>query len=370
MDMNVKMHPVQSSNISAVGYSHDPKGVVVAFRGARAYLYPGTEAHHVGAIIQAESAGKYVNARFVKGKQPHRELVGQLRPVLTTRSPGFAIGLREWTMERFNQAMEWVTQVAQNPQNEGKVDLERAHILLPSNAPASFVEQVAAWVQEQGGNPDLDLSVGDREGILTITHYEGFVWQGALPEPEHSTAMANLAKLAQGTTGTIANDSDTTVEDQDVKDDGIVPKQRERTTHNPRRLAAVGGNRDTLEDWLAALALAFAAYAQQAGQELSVWLPYNAPEALVGLLEDKGIRVSRSDDRPTPYQVGVGVETRVMEYVPIEHDGKGFVPVNAPVEPDEIEVAAADEQVADEPDPSPVEAQPSGLLGRLSGMSF
>lgn len=67
------MHPIQSSNIAAVG--HDGEALLVQFRNGATYRYPTAEASHVEAMKSAESPGSYFHLH-VKSKHTGSKVDG------------------------------------------------------------------------------------------------------------------------------------------------------------------------------------------------------------------------------------------------------------------------------------------------------
>jgi hypothetical protein len=64
----VKLTPVKSSNIDAVG--HDAKGLLVRFKGGAVYRYPELGADMALKLQAAESAGKMF-ASEIRGRHRH-----------------------------------------------------------------------------------------------------------------------------------------------------------------------------------------------------------------------------------------------------------------------------------------------------------
>jgi hypothetical protein len=69
----VKMTPVQSSNLSAIGYDDDKKEMHVQFKNGQTYVYAGVEPHHHRGLVGAESVGRHF-AQHVTGKFAHRKI--------------------------------------------------------------------------------------------------------------------------------------------------------------------------------------------------------------------------------------------------------------------------------------------------------
>lgn len=71
----MKLTPVESSMIRAVGYDDDTRTLVVAFAGGRAYTYADVPRAVYDGLLTAESKGKYLNAA-VRGKYAHKQRDG------------------------------------------------------------------------------------------------------------------------------------------------------------------------------------------------------------------------------------------------------------------------------------------------------
>lgn len=56
-----QMHPVDSSNLRAVGYDADSQELTVTFNGGRSYVYKGVPNGVLEDLLSAASAGKYFN---------------------------------------------------------------------------------------------------------------------------------------------------------------------------------------------------------------------------------------------------------------------------------------------------------------------
>lgn len=64
------LHPVQSSNIQALG--HDGRRLFVRFQGGGLYSYEGVPRQMLDMALEHESVGKWFHAN-VKGKYPHEQ---------------------------------------------------------------------------------------------------------------------------------------------------------------------------------------------------------------------------------------------------------------------------------------------------------
>jgi hypothetical protein len=58
------MHPVSSSNITAVGYDADNQTVYVQFLNGSTYAYKGVPEHEFENLLTAPSVGSYLNRNY------------------------------------------------------------------------------------------------------------------------------------------------------------------------------------------------------------------------------------------------------------------------------------------------------------------
>ena len=65
--MSVDMHPVQSSNLRAVGYDPEMRVLLVQFRSGATYEYDDVPQTVYEGLLGAQSKGRYV-AQNVKGQ--------------------------------------------------------------------------------------------------------------------------------------------------------------------------------------------------------------------------------------------------------------------------------------------------------------
>lgn len=65
----MKMNPVDSSNIKAVGYDEATQTLAVEFRDGGLYHYHSVGAHHAPRMTSAESCGAYFHKHI---KNAHR----------------------------------------------------------------------------------------------------------------------------------------------------------------------------------------------------------------------------------------------------------------------------------------------------------
>ena len=61
----LKLNPVKSSNVDAVGYDAATLTLQVRFKGGKSYTYAGVPAAVNTALNQAESVGRFIAANIV-----------------------------------------------------------------------------------------------------------------------------------------------------------------------------------------------------------------------------------------------------------------------------------------------------------------
>lgn len=71
--MSVKMIPVSSSNILAVGYDEDNEIVHVQFLNNSEYIYKGVHQHEFDGLLNAPSVGSYLHRNF-KNVYPYERI--------------------------------------------------------------------------------------------------------------------------------------------------------------------------------------------------------------------------------------------------------------------------------------------------------
>ena len=69
---NIKMTPVMSSNIVALGYDKENKILRVIFKGNSSYLYFNVEEEIYNNLAQSESKGKTLNESVVRHKYKYK----------------------------------------------------------------------------------------------------------------------------------------------------------------------------------------------------------------------------------------------------------------------------------------------------------
>ena len=69
---NIKMTPVISSNIVALGYDKKNKILRVIFKGNSSYLYFNVEEEIYNNLAQSESKGKTLNESVVRHKDKYK----------------------------------------------------------------------------------------------------------------------------------------------------------------------------------------------------------------------------------------------------------------------------------------------------------
>jgi hypothetical protein len=71
----MNMHPVKSSNISALGYDAEKKELHVQFTNGTSYSYAGVPEHEYKSLASADSVGKRFHTH-VKEKFKHERVGG------------------------------------------------------------------------------------------------------------------------------------------------------------------------------------------------------------------------------------------------------------------------------------------------------
>lgn len=61
----LKLNPVKSSNVEAVGYDAASQTLLVRFKGGKTYSYAGVPVTVNTALGQAESVGRFIGAHIV-----------------------------------------------------------------------------------------------------------------------------------------------------------------------------------------------------------------------------------------------------------------------------------------------------------------
>lgn len=69
---NIKMTPVISSNIVALGYDKENKILRVIFKGNSSYLYFNVEEEIYNNLAQSESKGRTLNESVVRHKDKYK----------------------------------------------------------------------------------------------------------------------------------------------------------------------------------------------------------------------------------------------------------------------------------------------------------
>lgn len=67
------MQPVESSNVSAVGYDPESQTMHVEFKGGSRYEYAGVPPETHAELMQAQSIGRHLHER-IKGAHQHKRL--------------------------------------------------------------------------------------------------------------------------------------------------------------------------------------------------------------------------------------------------------------------------------------------------------
>jgi len=69
----MQLHPVESSNIAAVGHDPDTNRMVVQFKNGGLYEYPDVPVSEYQLLMSAESVGRYYSAN-IRGKYEGRKI--------------------------------------------------------------------------------------------------------------------------------------------------------------------------------------------------------------------------------------------------------------------------------------------------------
>lgn len=67
------MQPVESSNVSAVGYDPDSQTLHVEFKGGSRYEYAGVPPEAHAELMQSDSIGRHLHER-IKSAHQHKKL--------------------------------------------------------------------------------------------------------------------------------------------------------------------------------------------------------------------------------------------------------------------------------------------------------
>ena len=70
---NVEMMPVNSSNVSEVGYDEQDQIVYVRFLNGSLYIYKGVLKHEFDGLLNAASVGSYLHRNY-KNVYPYERL--------------------------------------------------------------------------------------------------------------------------------------------------------------------------------------------------------------------------------------------------------------------------------------------------------
>lgn len=77
--MAVEMTPVQSSNLSALGYDPVTRELHAQFKTGGTYVYEGVSQDEMAALMASPSKGSHLAAR-IKGRYKHRKLGASSSP--------------------------------------------------------------------------------------------------------------------------------------------------------------------------------------------------------------------------------------------------------------------------------------------------
>ena len=69
---NIKMYPVISSNIVAIGYDIDSKILKVIFKNNSSYIYTNVEENMWNLLCNSESKGKFLTENITRNKERYK----------------------------------------------------------------------------------------------------------------------------------------------------------------------------------------------------------------------------------------------------------------------------------------------------------
>lgn len=73
-DVEIKMNPVNSSNILSAGYNKEKKELVIKFNSNKTYTYYNVPYEYYIGMFEAESAGKFFRDWIIKGGYKFKQL--------------------------------------------------------------------------------------------------------------------------------------------------------------------------------------------------------------------------------------------------------------------------------------------------------
>lgn len=360
---DIQLTRVKSSNVSAIASHEDDLIVLFKGGGPRGYVYPEL-GDAVSDILEAqrngESVGKVVN-EIIDGFGYERieDLTINLKP----QSQGVEVALSEWTMDEFHKRLEMAAEAIENDA-PGIVDLNDAHLILPRDIPEALVEMIGDWIEEVGGDRHLDMHVGRKAKIMTLTNLEsatigvdalifaqddevteapsqpkvitigpkGVVKDGDEEEVEKKPKQKRLPKVSvveedevaatpppRSSSVTVVKEADTEEETDPeelvrMANEGLITREElldalgySGKGKNPQRRVRVTGDKDAADWCKAVIHVVNSLNIRLEGEPLTVFLPYDAPKEVRRYLEDEeGIFIS--DDMPPSGHVGVGIE--------------------------------------------------------------
>lgn len=280
----VELTRVQSSQVSAVGLDDGGLGLVVVFRGNRAYAYPDGDFDTLQSMLEAESKGGFVNSVL---KAMSSERLDADVKVGWSEDDGISIPVLDWTIEHVFERIRSAVEMSQDGSNAGKLDTEAGtdFIILPKDTPKDLIDALGAALADFGSDSDLSFAVGSKNRILTLCNAEFTLEVGEANEDEVDAEPVVIGKVT-----------------------AVAPEVNEKVSGkgtNPRRRVGLT-DRET-KHYLQALMQASASFQKNIGLEPVAFLPYDAPDEVRAILEEAGFKLHRGNDLPPVGKVDVGV---------------------------------------------------------------
>lgn len=280
----VEVAPVPVRGSSNVRWAaHDAElGVLFVGFDEAWYSYDDPEAGLFNGLLDAESAGKYVND--VLRPMTTRKWQAEIEPL---QGEGYPFPVLEWSVE---EVEERIAKVLETNADDDKVDWEQAHVALPGNAPDDFLMEMAEMVANIG-DPHCDLSIGEKKNLGWIGNVEYY-----------AVLVSDDAEAIESAEPEEEPEEEPAEEPQEEKP---VTKVTSGKGKNPRRMRRLEG-RDW-DNYLSALMICAAGFLDSVGVEPTAFLPHDAPEEVVEILQEAGFSIHHGNDLPSVGTVGVGV---------------------------------------------------------------
>lgn len=246
------------------------------------YSYDDPEAELFNGLLDAESAGKFVN----KNLRPMttRKWQAEIEPL---QGEGYPFAMLEWSIKELE---ERIAVTIEANADDDKVNWEESHLALPGNSPEEFMIEVAEWISEMG-DPHCDLSIGEKKNLAWIGNVEYY-----------AVLVSDDAEAIESAEPEEEPEEEPAEETQEEKP---VAKATSGKGKNPRRMRRLEG-RDW-DNYLSALMICAAKFMDSVGVEPAVFLPHDAPEEVAEILLEAGFTIHHGNDLPSVGTVGVGV---------------------------------------------------------------